>query len=73
MTLDFAYMLYLKLRQKDSYIIPLDQVKQSCAKMVCSLSTLTGRYVGSPGVCIEAGYIRLLNEKGVLLTSFHRH
>ena len=45
MTLDFAYMLYLKLSKDSS--IPHDQVKHHVQKWFV-LSTLTGRYVGSP-------------------------
>ena len=45
MTLDFAYMLYLKL-SKD-FSIPRNRVKHHVQKWFV-LSTLTGRYVGSP-------------------------
>ena len=37
MTLDFAYMLYLKLSKDSS--IPHRSSKASCAKMVCSFNT----------------------------------
>lgn len=67
MTLDFAYMLYLKLSKDSS--IPHDQVKHHVQKWFV-LSTLTGRYVGSPESVMSRD-IRLINEK-VLLTSFMR-
>lgn len=62
MTLDFAYMLYLKL-SKDS-TIPHDQVKHHVQKWFV-LSTLTGRYVGSPESVMSRD-IRLINEKGFI-------
>lgn len=62
MTLDFAYMLYLKLSQDPS--IPHDQVKHHVQKWFV-LSTLTGRYVGSPE-SVMARDIRLINEKGFI-------
>ena len=62
MTLDFAYMLYLKL-SKDSGI-PKDQVKHHVQKWFV-LSTLTGRYVGSPESVMSRD-IRLINEKGFI-------
>lgn len=60
MTLDFAYMLYLKLSQDAS--IHKDQVKHHVQKWFV-LSTLTGRYVGSPESVMSRD-IRLINEKG---------
>lgn len=60
MTLDFAYMLYLKLSEDPS--IPNDQVKHHVQKWFV-LSTLTGRYVGSPESVMSRD-IRLINEKG---------
>lgn len=62
MTLDFAYMLYLKL-SKDS-AIPKDQVKHHVQKWLV-LTTLTGRYVGSPETVMNRD-IRLINEKGFI-------
>jgi len=62
MTLDFAYMLYLKLSKDDS--IPKDQVKHYVQKWFV-LSTLTGRYVGSPESVMSRD-IRLINEKGFI-------
>lgn len=60
MTLDFAYMLYLKLLKDPT--IPRDQVKHHVQKWFV-LSTLTGRYVGSPE-SIMSRDIRLIKEKG---------
>ena len=62
MTLDFAYMLYLKLSKDSS--IPHDQVKHHVQKWFV-LSTLTGRYVGSPESVMSKD-IRLINEKGFI-------
>lgn len=62
MTLDFAYMLYLKLSKDPS--IPNDQVKHYVQKWFV-LSNLTGRYVGSPESVMSRD-IRLMNEKGFL-------
>lgn len=62
MTLDFAYVLYLKL-SKDS-AVPNDQVKHYVQKWFV-LSTLTGRYVGSPESVMSRD-IRLINEKGFI-------
>lgn len=62
MTLDFAYMLYLKLSNDSS--IPKDQVKHHVQKWFV-LSTLTGRYVGSPESVMSRD-IRNINEKGFL-------
>lgn len=62
MTLDFAYMLYLKLSKDPT--IPHDQVKHHVQKWFV-LSTLTGRYVGSPESVMSRD-IRLINEKGFL-------
>lgn len=62
MTLDFAYMLYLKLSNDPS--IPKDQVKHHVQKWFV-LSTLTGRYVGSPESVMSRD-IRNINEKGFL-------
>ena len=60
MTLDFAYMLYLKLSYDSD--IPKDQVKHYVQKWFV-LSTLTGRYVGSPESVMSRD-IRLIKEKG---------
>ena len=62
MTLDFAYMLYLKL-SKD-FSIPRDRVKHHVQKWFV-LSTLTGRYVGSPESVMSRD-IRLINERGFI-------
>ena len=62
MTLDFAYMLYLKLSSSPE--IPKDQVKHHVQKWFV-LSTLTGRYVGSPETVMNRD-IRLINERGFL-------
>jgi hypothetical protein len=62
MTLDFAYMLYLKLSHTSS--IPKDQVKHHVQKWFV-LTTLTGRYVGSPESVMSRD-IRLINEKGFI-------
>ena len=62
MTLDFAYMLYLKL-SKD-FSIQRDRVKHHVQKWFV-LSTLTGRYVGSPESVMSRD-IRLINERGFI-------
>lgn len=62
MTLDFAYLLYLKLSKEST--IPHDQVKHHVQKWFV-LSTLTGRYVGSPESVMSRD-IRLINEKGFI-------
>lgn len=62
MTLDFAYMLYLKL-SKD-FSIPRDRAKHHVQKWFV-LSTLTGRYVGSPESVMSRD-IRLINERGFI-------
>lgn len=62
MTLDFAYMLYLKLC--DDPTIPNDQIKHHIQKWFV-LTTLTGRYVGSPE-SIMSKDIRQIKEKGFL-------
>lgn len=60
MTLDFSYMLYLKLLQDKT--IPNGQVKHYVQKWFV-LSTLTGRYVGSPE-SVMGRDIRNIAEKG---------
>ena len=62
MTLDFAYMLYLKLLDDPS--IPNAQIKHHIQKWFV-LSTLTGRYVGSPETVMSRD-IRSIEEKGFL-------
>lgn len=62
MTLDFAYLLYLKLLNDSE--IPHDQIKHHVQKWFV-LSTLTGRYVGSPESVMSRD-IRLMNEKGFI-------
>lgn len=62
MTLDFAYMLYLKLSEDST--IPRNQVKHHVQKWFV-LSTLTGRYIGSPESVMSRD-IRLIDEKGFL-------
>ena len=62
MTLDFAYMLYLKLSKDED--IPKDQVKHHVQKWFV-LSTLTGRYVGAPESVMSRD-IRIINERGFL-------
>jgi len=67
MTLDFAYMLYLKLNDEPD--IQQGQIKRLVQKWFV-LSTLTGRYVGSPESVMsrdirnisEKGFINFLNE-----------
>ena len=60
MTLDFGYMLYLRLSKDPS--IPNDQVKRYVQKWFV-LTTLTGRYAGSPETTMSRD-IRLIEEKG---------
>ena len=60
MTLNFGYMLYLKLL-KDP-MIANDQVKRYVQKWFV-LTTLTGRYAGSPETTMSRD-IRLIEEKG---------
>lgn len=62
MTLDFAYMLYLKLLKDTT--IPRDQIKHHVQKWFV-LSTLTGRYITSPESVMSRD-IRLINEKGFI-------
>lgn len=62
MTLDFAYTLYLKLQ--DDPNIHQGQIKRLVQKWFV-LSTLTGRYVGSPE-SIMSRDIRNISEKGFL-------
>lgn len=62
MTLDFAYMLYLKLKKEEG--INQAQIKRLVQKWFV-LSTLTGRYVGSPESVMSRD-IRNINEKGFL-------
>jgi len=62
MTLDFAYYLFLKLSNDAS--IPKNQVKRYVQKWYV-LSTLTGRYIGSPEN-VMSRVIRNIEEKGFL-------
>lgn len=62
MTLDFAYYLFLKLSNDAS--IPKNQVKRFVQKWFV-LSTLTGRYIGSPETVMSRD-IRNIEEKGFL-------
>lgn len=62
MTLDFAYYLFLKL--SDDATIPKNQVKHYVQKWFV-LSTLTGRYIGSPETVMSRD-IRSIEEKGFL-------
>ena len=62
MTLDFAYMLFLKLQDDPS--IQQGQIKRLVQKWLV-LTTLTGRYVGSPETVMSRD-IRNINEKGFL-------
>lgn len=62
MTLDFAYMLYLRLSGDSE--VPHDQVKHYVQKWFV-LSTLTGRYVSSPE-SVMGRDIRMINERGFL-------
>ena len=61
-TLDFAYMLYLKML--DDPTIPNVQIKHHVQKWFV-LSTLTGRYVASPESSMSRD-IRTIEEKGFL-------
>lgn len=61
-TLDFAYMLFLKLKADPS--IPQAQEKRYVQKWFV-LSTLSGRYVGSPETAMSRD-IRSIEEKGFL-------
>lgn len=60
MTLDFGYMLYLKLSKDPS--IPNEQVKHYVQRWFV-LTTLTGRYAGSPETTMSRD-IRLIEERG---------
>lgn len=60
LTLDFAYTLYLILHNDPS--IPKDKIKFYVAKWYV-LSTLTGRYIGSPESSMDAD-IRRIRDKG---------
>ena len=60
MTLDFAYTLYLILHQSGA--IPKVEIKRYVQKWFV-LSTITGRYVGSPESQMEKD-LRLISEKG---------
>lgn len=62
MTLDFAYLLYLKLRNDST--VNKSQIKRFVQKWFV-LSTLTGRYIGSPE-SVMGRDIRNINEKGFL-------
>ena len=62
MTLDFACYLFLKLSNDAS--IPKNQVKRYVQKWYV-LSTLTGRYIGSPEN-VMSRVIRNIEEKGFL-------
>lgn len=62
MTLDFAYYLFLRLSDDSS--IPKNQVKRYVQKWFV-LSTLTGRYIGSPETVMSRD-IRSIEEKGFL-------
>ena len=62
MTLDFGYMLYLKLLKDPT--ISNDQVKRYVQKWFV-LTTLTGRYAGSPETTMSRD-IRLIEGKGFL-------
>ena len=61
-TLDFAYYLFLKLSHDGT--IPKNQVKRYVQKWFV-LSTLTGRYIGSPETVMSRD-IRYIEEKGFL-------
>ena len=63
MTLDFAYTLYLKLHDDPS--IHQGQIKRLVQRWFV-LSTLTGRYVGSPESVMSRD-IRNISEKGFIL------
>lgn len=60
MTLDFGYMLYLKLLKDET--IPNAQIKHYVQRWFV-LTTLTGRYAGSPETTMSRD-IRLIEEKG---------
>ena len=62
MTLDFAYTLYLLLKQ-DSNIDKI-KIKQYVSKWYV-LSTLTSRYIGSPETVMDAD-MRRIDEKGFI-------
>lgn len=62
MTLNFGYTLYLMLH--DDQNIPKEKIKFYVAKWYV-LSTLTGRYTGSPETAMEAD-IRRIREKGFI-------
>lgn len=62
MTLTFGYTLYLMLH--DAPNIPKEKIKFYVAKWYV-LSTLTGRYTGSPETAMEAD-IRRIREKGFI-------
>ena len=62
MTLNFAYTLYLLLQ--DDPLIHQGQIKRLVQKWFV-LSTLTGRYVGSPE-SVMSGDLRNIEEKGFL-------
>ena len=62
MTLNFGYTLYLMLH--DDTNIPKEKIKFYVAKWYV-LSTLTGRYTGSPETAMEAD-IRRIREKGFI-------
>lgn len=62
MTLTFGYTLYLMLH--DAPNIPKEKIKFYVAKWY-ALSTLTGRYTGSPETAMEAD-IRRIREKGFI-------
>lgn len=62
LTLDFAYTLYLILHDDQS--IPKDKIKFYVAKWYV-LSTLTGRYIGSPESAMDAD-IRRIRDRGFL-------
>lgn len=61
-TLDFAYTLYLLLKQCGE--VPTAQIK-SCIQKWFVLATLTGRYVGSPESQMDRD-LRALEDKGVV-------
>ena len=65
-TLNFAYYLFLKL--SDDATIPKNQVKR-CVQKCFVLSTLTGRYIGSPESVMSRD-IRSIEEKG-FVSFFH--
>ncbi len=61
-TLDFAYTLYLLLKQSGE--VPTAQIK-SCIQKWFVLATLTGRYVGSPESQMDRD-LRAMEDKGIL-------